>query len=335
MSFNRLSPEDFIISSDAVSSTMWSNNQVVLSIFETSSVQENGSSGDFYLNIFQTSSVLPTAEIQFAIAYGNKLGSGSALYNPLVTNQSPTRTIYGQYQSLVIGDENTNFVFGGVSSSDFYAISIDRNRYKEKILPGSLSLALSGSLRSINLTDDSQVTPTISFNDAGRVFNLVSGSLGTVVTATASGYSTSHGSYGWLLPDIGTLILNATALSASIGLVPSQSYNADGLNNRALYKAISGSNAKHFQLNNQETISSDFVFIRARNAEFNYSENPSFISGSTGEVIFNSFINNPQTYITTVGLYNDNNELLAVAKLSRPLAKDFTKETLLRVKLEF
>ena len=88
-------------------------------------------------------------------------------------------------------------------------------------------------------------------------------------------------------------------------------------------------------MNSEETISSDFIFIRARNSEFNYSENPSFISGSTGEVLFQSFINAPQTYVTTVGLYNDTNELVAVAKLSRPLEKDFTKETLVRVKLDF
>jgi hypothetical protein len=90
-----------------------------------------------------------------------------------------------------------------------------------------------------------------------------------------------------------------------------------------------------FKVNSEETISSDFIFVRARNNEFNYSENPSFISGSTGEVLFQSFINAPQTYITTVGLYNDTNDLVAVAKLSRPLEKDFTKETLVRVKLDF
>jgi hypothetical protein len=77
------------------------------------------------------------------------------------------------------------------------------------------------------------------------------------------------------------------------------------------------------------------VFVRARNSEFNYSENSSFISGSTGEVIYSNFINHPQVYITTVGMYNDSNELVAVAKLSKPLLKDFTKECLLRVKLDF
>jgi hypothetical protein len=95
------------------------------------------------------------------------------------------------------------------------------------------------------------------------------------------------------------------------------------------------SRGKSFLLNSQETISSDFIFVRAQNQEFNYSENPSFISGSSGEVIFQSFINNPQTYATTVGLYNDTNDLVAVAKLSRPLEKDFTKETLVRIKLDF
>ena len=88
-------------------------------------------------------------------------------------------------------------------------------------------------------------------------------------------------------------------------------------------------------MNSQETITSDFVFVRPRSSEFNYSENPSFISGSTGEVIYDDFINNPQVYVTTVGLYNDNSELLAVAKLSKPLLKDFTKEALVRVKLDF
>jgi hypothetical protein len=145
-----------------------------------------------------------------------------------------------------------------------------------------------------------------------------------------------------LLPDIGTIILNPLALAApavSGGIAFVYSGSATGSAtpnvspNRSLFVAMSGSNS--FKLNSQETITSDFIFVRPRSAEFNYSENPSFISGSTGEVLYSGFINNPQTYITTVGLYNDTNELLAVAKLSRPLLKDFTKEALVRIKLDF
>ena len=92
--------------------------------------------------------------------------------------------------------------------------------------------------------------------------------------------------------------------------------------------------AGSFRLQSEETISSNFVFVRARNSEFNYSTNPSLITGS-GEIRHNVMINSPQSFITSVGLYNDNNDLLAVAKLSRPLLKDFTKEALVRIKLDY
>ena len=67
---------------------------------------------------------------------------------------------------------------------------------------------------------------------------------------------------------------------------------------------------------------------------FNYTTNPSF-ADNQGNLTFNSMINNPTTYITTVGLYNANNDLVAVAKLSQPIVKDFTKEALIRVKLDY
>ena len=70
-------------------------------------------------------------------------------------------------------------------------------------------------------------------------------------------------------------------------------------------------------------------------SEFNYSNNPSYVTGSLGQLVFNSFKTNPQTYITSVGLYNDRRELLAVAKLSKPLPKDFTKESLIKVKIDY
>ena len=334
MSFNTLSPEDFVVSSDSITATLWSDGTTILTTFFTSSTQSTGSSGNFYLNVYQTASTLTNAEIQFAATYGNSVGSGSAYYNASVTGASPTRTTYGQYRNLILGDEYSQFVFGTITSSDFWALSIDRSRYKEKLFPGSLSLTLSGSGGKLTLTDDSQVSPTVVFNDAGRVYQIVSGSLGTVYTGVnANGYSAASGSYGWFLPDIGTILLNPLAISASIQVSPSRSSNSDGLNYRTIFTSIKL--GASFMLNSQETISSDYIFIRARNAEFNYTENPSFISGSTGEIVFNSFINNPQTFPTTIGLYNSTNELLAVAKLSRPLLKDFTKEALVRVKLDF
>jgi hypothetical protein len=343
MSFKRLDTEDFILSADSITAALWTTNSPTLTTFFTSSTQEAATSGDYYLSVYQTSSTLLGSEVQFDIAYGNKIGSGSALYNILVPENSPTKTIYGQYRALVLGDENANFVFGSVTASDFWALSISRNRYKESLFPGSLTLRLLGSGGTISLTDDSQYTTNNVFTDAGRIYNLISGSAGVKSNSTfvtTDGWSLNSGSYGWFLPDIGTIILNPLALGGSptqggISLTPNRTNNSDGLNNRLLFSAISHSSARTFTLNSQETITSDYVFVRARNSEFNYSENPTFISGSTGEVLYDDFVNNPQVYFTTVGMYNDNNELLAVAKLSRPLIKDFTKEALIRIKLDF
>jgi hypothetical protein len=337
MAFKRLDPEDFVVSSDSITSTLWSTGAPVLTSFFTSSTQAAGSSGDYYLSVYQTASNLSTAAVQFDIAYADSLGSGSTLYNPIVPQNSYTKTIYGQYRSLILEDENANFIFGTgnniVTGSNFWVLSIERANYKQSLFPGSLNLRLSGSGGLINLTDDSLDNPVSVFLGSTRVYQLISGSNGTAGSLSGSGYVAGSGSYGLVFPDLGTIILNPLAISQSINISPSRSNNSDGLNNQRLFNAIDLGDS--FALNSQETITSDYVFVRARNSEFNYSENPTFISGSTGEVIYDNFINAPQVYITTIGMYNDSNNLLAVAKMSRPLLKDFTKEALIRVKLDF
>jgi len=332
MSFKRLDPEDFLVSVDSITATAWSTNSPTLSTFFTSSVSSTNDS--YYKNVYQTASTLSNAAVQFAIAYGNQYGSGSANFNDLVPGVSPTRTVYGQYRNLVYGSETAQFIFGTVTASDFWAISVDRARYKEHLLKGTFNIQIKNGSSTLKLTDNSGMVSTDTYLDCGRVYQIISGSNGVANTSVnANGYSLSSGSYGLFLPDIATIILNPLALSQSIALEPSRSSDSDGLNIGRLFTAISG--AASFQVNSEESVTSDYVFVRARNSEFNYSENPSFISGSTGDVIYSTFINSPQTYVTTVGFYNDTNELLAVAKLSKPLTKDFTKEALVRVKLDF
>lgn len=336
MGFKRLDAEDFVVSADSVQSVAWSTGLPTLKTFNTSSVQKVGSSGDYYLSIYQTSSTDSAATVQFDIAYGNVRGSGSSYFNSAIPRLTPASTIYGQYRSLVLEDENTNFTFGDgtntYSPDDFWALSIERARYKEKLYPGTFNLSLTGNGGTVHLTNNSNTETVATFLGSNRVYQVVSGSNGS--PAGTTGYVTNSGSYGLFLPDIGTILLNPAALSQSIELDANTTADlTNGTNNNTLCDALNA--GASFQLNSEETITSDYIFVRSRNSEFNYSENPSFISGSTGEVIYTQFINNPQVYVTTVGLYNDANELVAVAKLSRPLLKDFTKESLVRVKLDF
>ena len=345
MSFNRLEADDFVVSAQAQTATCWTTNTPTLSTFFTQSNQVNGNSGRYYVTVFDQNPTGSAAAAQFEIAYGNSTGGGALAYNQTAApGVSPASTIYGQYRTLVLEDENSQFEFGTYTGSSIYVLSIERAAYKESLFPGSLNLTLSSSINGnanklLKLTDNSGMVSVPTYYGTQRAYQVISGSDGKSYNSGSggSGYTTSNGSYGLFLPDIGTVILNGDALDLDseegLNLSTNTSENTNGDNPLRLLGTVQSGSS--FKLNSEETITSDYVFIRARNSEFNYSENPSYISGSTGEVIYNYFINNPQTYVTTVGLYNDSNELLATAKLSRPLNKNFTKEALIRVKLDF
>ena len=323
MSFVRYATDDSVISSETVVRGMWTNDTASLTTFFTSST----STSSYYLNVYNTQA---TSSLQFAVQYGHVSGSGSAPLNTSVASNTPTRIVYGQYRSLIYNDENASFVFGTQTSPNFTVINVARSRYKESIKPGSLTLRLSGSgagLTTLVLTDDSIASGSITnYIGSNRYYTLVSGSAGAVTSSRAG----ASGSYGLLFPDLGVILLNSSALA--------QTSSEGGINlatgSTALYNSISGSGASSFTLQSEETVSSRYFFTRVKNSDFNYTTNPSIINNS-GSLLYDTLINNPQTYVTTVGMYNDNNELLAVAKLSRPLVKDFTKESLIRIKLDY
>jgi hypothetical protein len=342
MSFTRIDPTEFVVSADSVTAPAWSNNLTTLTTFFTAAATVTGS---YYVDVYDGATTSPSASVQFSVAYGHSLGSGSLPLNSLVIGKSPSRITFGQYRNLIYGDAESAVNFGGlnVNSPDLVAIQIDRNKYKESLFPGTFNLTLTNSGATVKLTDNSNDITTVNYLDGGRVFNIVSGSNGTAVnsptlTGAVKGYTVS-GSYGLFLPDIGLILLNPRALSlvandGGIGTSFSAANTvvASSANNHLIYSIINS--GASFKLNSQETISSDYIFIRVRNGDYNYTTNPSFITGS-GELIYSNFINSPQTFPTSVGMYNDNNELLAVAKLSKPLTKDFTKEALIRVKLDW
>ena len=352
MSYTTLDPTDFVVSSDSVVAPAWSTGNPTLlgtNMFTASTIS---SAPQFYLDVYDSTLTGSTAQVQFSIAYGDALGSGSALYNDLVPGLSPSRTTYGQYRNLLYADETKKFKFGDSQEiNQIIAINIDRNRYKESLFPGTTKIVLTSGSNTITLTDNSNDIlssgTAITYEDCGRVFQLVSGSYGKAVTSTltgaaAAGYTPS-GSYGLFLPDIGTIILNAKALalpaaSGGIGMVLDTASYAQGAlstsnNNKSMFQIFK--NGQCFQLNSQETVSANYVFVRVKNGDYNYSNNPSFLSGSSGQLIYPSLVNSPQTFPTTVGMYNNNGDLLAVAKMSKPMLKDFTHEALIRVKLDW
>ena len=353
---------------ELVTST-WTNNLNNLNVAYTSSTQASTthatSSGQFFIEVSNKDTSDVTAEVQYAVAYGHRHGSGS----PNFTDDTgsfglgASRVTYNQYRQLHFNDDTKFFTFGTHTPDDIYVININRGRYKQRLTLGSLDLRLrastigvnSQSQHTIHLTDDSVSNPGgVGTSNLGTYYNIVSGSLGVISGSTTTGTQVNlTSSYGNFYPEAGLIILNAAAFSqslesktaatatAEVGALihdfttTSSLWTSDATYEQpaaAMKNAIRRSGT--FIVDTTEEINSEFYFCRAQNNQYNYTNNESFVDANKN-IRFETMQLNPKVFITTIGLYNDAFELVAIAKLSQPVAKDFTKEALVRVKLDY
>jgi hypothetical protein len=341
---------------EVVTEGVWSNGSGSLTTFFTGSTTTiSGHSGSnshaYYYNVYAASTATGSSEsVEFAVAYGHKFGSGSVQLSTSDAALLPTKANYSQYRILLNNnfegeaDEYFTFYSGSVEDSyqseDIYVINISRANYRQQLDAGNLQLKLSGSNGIFTFIDDSGKKFSDKGGKAGSVFNIVSGNinLGTELEATIKTPTASNGrGYGKFYPNNGIIVLNPTALTSTVGSsitpVTTAAPTTETYNHRLLLNSIKL--GAEFQLRRTEKVSTQHFFVRATNREFNFSNNPTFVSGSDGSFREPSFEDEPRTFITSIGLYNDANELVAVAKTSQPIAKSFDKEVLVKVKLDF
>jgi len=333
--------------SNEVTTGMWSGDTGSLSAVFTSSVQV-ANSGEFYYDLYNGADTT-TSDIQFSVAYGHVSGAGSPALTSLNTSTLPTQVTYAQYRNILLNKDVSLFSFDEIDSEDIYVINVQRSRLKQAVDPGNWQLGLSGSRGISTFIDDSGLGTAVVGNlVANNVYNIRSGTLDAGI---ATGDSTV---YGLVFPDYGVIVLRPSAISSSVGFVtasnnirtatsrPFSPYTGSGITtyqyqHEGLVRSISSSMAagSPFIARSAEKITSTNYFVRLKNNNYNYSNNPTYYSGSNPQTALAPFLDNPITYPTTIGLYNDSNELLAVAKLSRPIQKSPDKEALIRVRLDY
>ena len=338
---------------EVVTTGLWSSDSGSLMSFFTASSQTDAS-GKYYYNVYQTDPIdTDIEEVQFAVAYGHVDGSGSVTLDIDPNGLLPTKATYAQYKSMLLDPTLAKFQFdnsvaAATDSNDIYVINVARARYRESMDAGNWSLKVSGSNGLFTFIDNSGKKFGDSYGLSGNVFKVVSGSLnlGTQNEATVKNTTdpTSGQGYGLFYPERGIIILNPTAIGNVVGnvfneafqtvgtLLPSYSTAADQENHKRIYHAIRA--GKDFDARRTENVSTQHFFVRATNREFNYSNNPTYLDAN-GFFTEPTFETDPQTFITTIGLLNDANECVAVAKTSQPIVKSFDREVLIKVKLSF
>jgi len=296
----------------------------------------------------------------FSVTYGHKGGSGSAEQS--TTTEGTTQAIYKQFYnftetnnesirdgsgwSMVDGTDGTS----AVTQHDVYILAAERLQMKDRLNPGTWTVTLSGSSlvgsgSSLNLTDDSKTVDAESAPFGPR-YNIVEGSAGTVTTA----YTTK--TYGFFYPDAGLMVLSANALSSSLPgdaeFKTSGSSHLSSLGGTGLAQDLRVTDAADnahklarslllgsVTLRSEEQQYVYDYFCRAKASEFNLSQNLTFWSGSTYTIRHSDMVTNPQTFISEVGLYDGQNSLLAVGRLSSPINKNFSSEAIVKVRLTY
>lgn len=234
--------------------------------------------------------------------------------------------VYKQMARLLLGSENTLFNFNNKTYNELFFLCFKRRIFKDEIKKGTVvvSLQVSGGVNdTLDLTDYG-AAGNYKTAPGGDVGNLYSGStvvgavnynLGIVVFPTGVFVApTAPQSIYWS----GSSNLNQTAPR-------NIDQTVDGLRNRI----------NNIQFQNQTNLHSTIYFCRALNQEFNYSTNPSFVDSSGRIIPTSGSDNQTRTYITSIGLYDINDNLLAVAKLSQPVKKSPDTELTVRCKLSY
>ena len=267
-----------------------------------------------------------------------------------VTNQaSKKKNMYSQMAQVLAGfgtDSNVRiFDFDGefgqgseIGTAVF--INFSRLLVKDEIKKGSFSITMGTSSAYNTPFLDGGMTFSDTGADTNYLVNSPAGEYGLLYTGSLDATNKTN-PRGLIYYQAGVVVLPAS--DGNLGTedttvwVPDGSHRDDIMKTGSMDQFADGfiNRIQNISFNNTTELNSSIYFCRASHNEFNYSSNPTYVSGSKITVKANDIMMPPRSYVTTVGLYSADNELLAVAKLSEPLRKDPTSELTLRVRLDY
>jgi hypothetical protein len=351
---------DKITQTDKVTSPYFSNGSTTLNAASIVTSSQTGQATNEIYFFGIANSTTPTVQ-EFNVAFGDVNGHGADV---ATDTKSETEAIYKQYAGLLLAPtEVTGGFFISSPGSDsavasgrddeIFVLSARRSNMKDRINKGTWLVAMSGSntagaaAQILHLKDDSSTTnPTAT--PVGDRYNIVSCSSAGVIAAAAT-----ERNFGFFYPDMGIMVFSQKELSGSIPGTHANKNDVTALNTQTHFGFGTGEGVdanKKFALrfvnclrtlggslkfrDEEDQVSAQY-FCRVRSGHMNFSNNPTFVSGSLNELRQSTMKGNPNTFISSVQLYNDAGDMVAVGNLSTPLKKNFSSEATIKVKLTY
>jgi len=305
----------------AVSSSIYAFDQNIKFFSNIASASAAAVLGGYWESVYDSSPTSSLSTPLFDMTYGYATGSAFNVGATLTSSQNEKIKVYRQMASILLGNPDSTFTINSVPATECFFLMIKRNIQKDEIKKGATSLVLNQTSTQLTGSDNGANTnfkQTIGgdyapLQDNSLEYGQVWYNAGIIVLGVSSSW---NGDVIWS----GSKTIRNVQFSGNINQC------VDGLR----------THVERVDFHNQTNIFSTIYFCRAFNSEFNYSSNPTFVDDNKRiRVTSGSNILQTRTYVTTVGLYDANDNLLAVAKVNKPLTKSPDNELVMRIRLDY
>jgi hypothetical protein len=297
--------------------------------------------GGYWQTVFDSAPTSQASTALFDITYGCSTGS-SLIIPGLASGSIDEKTkVYREMASMLLGSPDARFTIGSGTKDEAFFILIKRGLMKDELKKGSVYVVLSGG------AGEGSVVACVTASDNGAATSFKQ-TVGGDYAPLYSGSSTVEVAQVWY--NAGVIVIPASGVqlpwSGSEYWIPGGYRNALATETR-LTTSLSATSIdslayglrRHIQklnFHNQTNLYSTVYFCRATNTEFNYSSNPTYVDESQRiRVTSGSNVLQSRAYITTVGLYDANDNLLAVGKVNKPITKAPDTESIFRIRLDY
>ena len=307
----------------SVSSSLYAVDANVQKFSNIASSSAAAPLGGYWETIYDASPTSSLSTPLMDMTFGFSTGSAYNLSVTVSSSQNEKVKIYREMANALLGDPDSLFTINSLSSRECFFIMVKRGILKDELKKGATVLVLNRSVPSSQASASDEGSSTNFKQTVGGDYApLVVGSTEVGQVWFNAGVMVLAASGSWHVD-------TAWSGSKTLGnLFSSGSINnlVDGLR----------THVERINFHNQTNLYSTIYFCRATNSEFNYSSNPTFVDDQKRiRVTSGSNILQTRTYVTTVGLYDSNDNLLAVAKVNKPITKSPDTESTFRVRLDY
>lgn len=322
--------DDFAPLTTAVNETISITGSIFATLTNVKQYQNvaSGSSaidlGGFFQTVYDASPTSSLSSPLFDISFGFATGSAYNVASTATSSLSDKVKIYRQAASALLGNPDSTFTINSVSQKEAIFLYLKRNLGKDEIKKGTVNLVL-----------NSQAPTQYTASDAGAAINFKESLGGDYAPLKYNGTGSEVGQVWY---NAGVIVLPPDLAWGAIPLW-SGSKTLINLESSGTINQVVDGFRTHTELvafNNQTNLQSSVYFCRAFNGEFNYSSNATF-TDSNGLIVVTSGSNilTTRTYVTTIGLYDENDNLLAVGKVNKPVLKSPETEAVFRLRLDY